>query len=84
MTLLEGFVISLGTYLAAGLLFGLIFALVNGAARIDPAARGATPGFRLFLVPGAMIFWPYLLWRWVRGSLPPEERSAHRSSPPAL
>ena len=68
-----------GAYFGVGIVFALAFALGNGAQRIDPAAHGATPGFRLIIIPGSAIFWPYLLLRWVNGSRPPEEHSAHRN-----
>jgi len=71
---------ALGGYLMMGLIFALAFALGNGAQRIDPAGHGATAGFRVVIIPGAAIFWPYLLIRWVKGSRPPEERSAHREA----
>jgi hypothetical protein len=69
-----------GGYGAAGLLFAVAFAAV-GAARLDPAARGASPGFRILVVPGAAALWPVLLRRWLRGDrTPPLERNAHREA----
>lgn len=70
-------------YLGAGLLFALAF-VVRGAARIDPAARGATWGFKLAILPGAAAFWPLLARRWRRGDPPPEERNAHRDAVPGV
>ena len=67
-----------GLYGLIGLLFGVAFAFGGGAAKIDPAAAGGTWGFKLLVIPGCAVFWPYLLRRWRRGELPPEERSAHR------
>jgi len=64
-------------YLAVGLLAGLAFVLW-GLRRIDPAAADSGWGFRLIILPGTAIFWPYLLMRWLRASLPPEEFSSHR------
>ena len=69
---------TLGAYFGVGIVFAFAFALGNGAQRIDPAAHGATPGFRLIIIPGSAILWPYLLLRWVKGSHPPQEDSAHR------
>jgi hypothetical protein len=72
------FLILLGTYLACGLLFALPFALA-GVKRIDPRAARGTWGFRLLMIPGAMVFWPLLLRRWVGGlTSPPEECTTHR------
>lgn len=68
----------LGGYLALGLLFGILFSFVGGARRIDPGAEKGTLGFKLIIIPGCAIFWPYLLLRWARGSAPPQECSKHR------
>ncbi|MEZ5667242.1 MAG: hypothetical protein R3F55_07385 [Alphaproteobacteria bacterium] len=40
---------------AAFILFGL--------SRIDPAAHGSYL-FRVLLVPGIVLLWPLVLWRW--------------------
>jgi hypothetical protein len=72
--------IVLGIYLACGLAFAVPFALV-GVKRIDPHAACGSWGFRLLIMPGAMAFWPLLLFRWSRGiHEPPEERNAHRQA----
>jgi hypothetical protein len=57
--------LGLAAYLAAGLLFAPAFAW-RWAARLDPAAGRGTLGFRLLLLPGAALLWPYLAWRLVR------------------
>jgi hypothetical protein len=67
-----------GGYATAGFLFALAFSAV-GAARLDPAARGASVGFHVLIVPAAAVLWPVLLRRWLRGDrTPPVERNAHR------
>jgi len=72
------FLILLGSYLAVGFLFAVIFAFF-GAGRIDPHAAHGTWGFRLLVIPGATALWPFLLRRWWRGiHEPPEQRDAHR------
>jgi hypothetical protein len=68
---------ALGVYAGLGLLFAVPFAL-RGVERIDPAAKGASWGFRLIVVPGAVALWPLLLGRWLRGAPPPVEKNAHR------
>lgn len=37
--------------------------LLLGLDRVDPAARGAY-AFRPLLVPGLVLLWPLVLWRW--------------------
>ncbi len=49
-------------YAAIGLLVALAF-LAFGLARVDPGARGAY-GFRPLLLPGLVLLWPLVLWRW--------------------
>lgn len=49
-------------YLAAGFGVGMAF-LLFGLERCDRAARGAH-GFRPLLLPGLMLLWPLVLWRW--------------------
>jgi hypothetical protein len=67
-----------GVYLGIGLLFAVVFAW-RGVGRVDPAAAGGTPGFRVLIVPGAAALWPLLLRRWLAGARrPPEPRDAHR------
>ena len=73
------FVRALGVYAGIGLLFALPF-VTRGVERIDPGARGATWGFRLIVLPGVVALWPILLRRWISGSPPPRERTAHRAA----
>lgn len=77
MTILQFLLITLGIYMALGLVFGVVFAFL-GAKSIDPSAANGTLGFKLLILPGCAVFWPYLLMRWVKKSPPPEEYSAHR------
>lgn len=77
MTMIEGLLAALGVYLGLGLLFAIPFAWL-GASRIDPGARGAGAGFRALLIPGATLFWPLLLKRWIRSERDPIESNAHR------
>jgi len=55
----------LAIYLLVGGLFGTLFVAV-GVSRIDPMAKGSGIGFRLLILPGAVAFWPLLLYRWLR------------------
>lgn len=68
---------ALGAYLGLGLLVAVPFVLF-GAGRVDPAAVQGTWGFKVLIIPGATIFWPVLLKRWMKREGPPQERSAHR------
>jgi hypothetical protein len=81
MHAVEWILLILGGYLGCGLVFAVVFFLFDGPSRMDPAARGAGPAFRLVLVPGCAVFWPWLLRRWLLRLPPPEERSRHRRPP---
>jgi hypothetical protein len=71
---------ALAAYLAAGILFAAAF-VIAGVDKVDPAARGATTGFRVLIVPGSALLWPLLARRWLAGaSHPPAERNAHRNA----
>jgi hypothetical protein len=51
-------------YAAIGLGLGLAF-LLRAVERFDAAARGAY-AFRILLLPGLALLWPYVAWRWWR------------------
>ena len=58
----QGFVTVLAVYAAIGLLFAAAF-VTRGMHRVDPAAIGAPIGFRLIILPGVAILWPWLRTR---------------------
>ena len=64
-TVAEGIVMALAAYGAAGIVFAVPF-LWRGARAVDPAARGATLGFRVLVLPGVVALWPLLLLKWRR------------------
>ncbi len=67
----------LGMYGLVGILFAIPFVLL-GVRSIDPAASQGTVGFKILILPGCVLFWPWLLARWIRRKPPSEEWSAHR------
>lgn len=80
VALASSIVLALAIYAALGALFGLAFVIL-GVTRVDPAARGTGPGFRLLILPGVAALWPLLALRWLRGDRePPAERSPHRQA----
>lgn len=77
-SLAAAIVLAVTAYVGAGLVLALPL-VVAGVTRLDPAARHATWGFRLIIVPGVVLLWPLLMWRLVAGDTePPPERTAHR------
>ncbi len=64
-------------YIGAGV--ALLF-LTVGIDRVDEDARGAYI-FRPLLIPGILVIWPLVLWRWYRYETGPENWSK-RYDPP--
>lgn len=76
----QGIVLLVSLYAALGVLVAplLIFRFVE---RFDPAAAQSTWGFRLIVLPGAILLWPYLLRRALQGPRAlPTESNAHRAA----
>jgi hypothetical protein len=56
-----------GIYLVLGFVFAIPF-VIKGAQKIDPSANGGSIGFRIIIIPGTMVFWPFLLKKWIKAS----------------
>ncbi|MBL7737913.1 MAG: hypothetical protein JNK14_01755 [Chitinophagaceae bacterium] len=54
-------------YLLAGLVFAIPF-MIKGVTVIDEGAHGSSWGFRIIIIPGVMVFWPFLLNKWLYAS----------------
>lgn len=52
-------------YLLLGSGFAVVFVLFL-VGRLDSSAKGASPGFRLVIVPGVVLLWPLLCVRLIR------------------
>ena len=55
-------VLAAAGYLALGVLFAVPFA-AGWVGRLDPAAKAGTWGFRVLILPGAVLLWPLLAAR---------------------
>ena len=62
MVVVSSFVAAGKAYALIGAVFAGWFA-IRGADRLEPGAVGSTTGFRLLLLPGALVLWPYLATR---------------------
>jgi hypothetical protein len=64
-------------YLILGVLFVIPF-LLKGLTKVDEGAHGGTMGFKIIIIPGVIVFWPFLLRRWIRAGrklyFPPIEK----------
>ena len=63
MTIAEFIVAAFKVYFSAGGAVAVAF-LLYGIDRVDPAAQKAY-AFRPLLVPGIVLLWPIVIWRWV-------------------
>jgi hypothetical protein len=52
-------------YVLCGLSVGVPFVLC-GVDRVDEAARGASLGFRLLILPGTIALWPLMATKWIK------------------
>lgn len=64
MGLAAGIILAGQAWLCCGLLAAFVF-LAFGLDRLDPQAHGAYV-FRVLLLPGLVMLWPLVLWRWSR------------------
>jgi hypothetical protein len=60
MTAVSVIIMASAVYLLSGFVFALFF-VIKGVDRLDESAKGAGWGFRLIIIPGTMVFWPFLL-----------------------
>jgi len=50
-------------YVACGIVFAVLF-LIFGLRRMDAASIGAPISFKLVILPGLIILWPFVMIRW--------------------
>jgi hypothetical protein len=56
-------------YLLCGFIFYLLF-ITKGITVVDEGANGASIGFRIIILPGVLVFWPFLLRKWIKMPAP--------------
>lgn len=67
MMIVSIILIIVAAYLAGGFVFAIAF-ITKGVTKIDEGAHGATWGFRIIIIPGTIVFWPFLLKRWINAA----------------
>ena len=50
-------------YVACGIVVAVLF-LIFGLRRVDAASIGAPISFKLVILPGLIILWPFVMIRW--------------------
>lgn len=53
----------LSVYVLLGVLLGVAFISI-GLGQVDHSIRGFNLLFRLLVLPGAILLWPLVSWRW--------------------
>ena len=67
-TSLAAALVTLATaYVGAGVVVASVFVAV-GVGRVDLRAADAGWGFRVLIMPGSVLLWPVVLWRWLQAS----------------
>ncbi|MEM7662252.1 MAG: hypothetical protein AAF292_08370 [Pseudomonadota bacterium] len=66
----EMIVLCLGVYFGLGFLLAIAF-VTFGVSKIDPAAIGMPLKARLIILPGVMLLWPLMGYKWVTQTEPP-------------
>ena len=56
---------AVAVYASAGVVFAVAF-VAAGVGRLDPRAADARWDFRVLILPGTVLFWPLLAYRWWR------------------
>jgi hypothetical protein len=57
----------MAAYLIAGIFFTIPFQ-VMGLKKIDEGVHGSSIGFRIIIVPGCILLWPFLLRKWIKAT----------------
>ncbi len=55
---------TIGIYLVVGFLFAIAF-VAKGMRVVDKDTIGAPLGFKLLIITGSIVLWPFLLKRWL-------------------
>lgn len=63
-------------YLWIGIAVAVVF-VIWGVGRVEPNARGAW-AFRPLIVPGVVLIWPLVLWRWRQVEQGVDAQARHR------
>ncbi len=63
-------IIQIAIYLDLGyLILGIVFSIFfyrKGIEKVDEVTIGSTRGFKLIVFPGVVVFWPFLLYKWMK------------------
>ena len=52
-------------YTLCGLVFAIAF-IAKGLNIVDEGAHGSSIGFKIIIIPGVVVLWPFLLFRWLQ------------------
>ena len=72
---IETILMLVSAYLLLGLLFAIAF-VIKGVTVVDEGAQGCSAGFRIIIIPGAMLLWPVLLKKWIHAKSASHDKTA--------
>lgn len=55
-------------YLVIGLVFSIFFIYGKGLGMVDKIASLSGIGFKIIIVPGCILLWPLLLYKWMNSN----------------
>jgi hypothetical protein len=44
------------------------FFIARGLEKVDEDTKGSTWGFKVIIIPGCILLWPFLLQKWLKAS----------------
>lgn len=62
-------------YLICGMVFAVPF-IAKGIKVVDEGAHGSSIGFRIIIIPGVIVFWPFLLRKWIKAKTTGNDQTA--------
>jgi hypothetical protein len=63
--IIEIILTAISIYLICGFVFAVAF-VIKGIDKVDEGAHGSTIGFRIIIIPGVIVFWIFLLKKWMK------------------
>lgn len=73
--IIEVILLTIVAYLLCGLLFVVPF-IIKGVMIIDEGVKGSSIGFRIIIIPGVIVFWPFLLKKWIKAKSQSHDEAA--------
>jgi hypothetical protein len=67
LSIIQIILIILLVFLIIGVLFTFFF-ITRGLEKVDEDTKGSTWGFKVIIIPGCILLWPFLLQKWLKAN----------------